>query len=288
MKIFFYTSFALVAFSLNSILCRLALETQAIDAASFTSIRLLSGAIMLLAINTSFGNERTKTKDGNWLSAFFLFSYAFCFSFAYVGLSAGTGALILFGCVQMTMIAAALFSGERPRTLEWLGLIFALAGLICLVFPNLSAPSFFHSALMAIAGVSWGFYTMQGRGSINPLGDTSGNFVRTIPLVVLASLPFLIQFHSSQLGILLAVLSGAITSGIGYALWYAALKFHTATRAAILQLSVPVLTAFIGVIFLSETVSMRLLWTAVLIVGGIGLAILSRKYDKNKILVNQN
>ena len=286
MKILFYTSFALVAFSLNSILCRLALGTKAIDAASFTSIRLLSGAVMLLAINSFFGNEETKTKSGNWLSAFFLFSYAFCFSFAYVGLAAGTGALILFGCVQMTMITAALLSGERPRVLEWLGLLFAFGGLVYLVFPNLSAPSLFHSALMAIAGLSWGFYTIRGKGSINPLGDTCSNFVRTIPLVILASLPFLIQFHLSKRGILLAVLSGAITSGIGYALWYAALKFHTATRAAILQLSVPVLTAFIGVVFLSETVSMRLLWTTILILGGIGLAILSRKYDKNKMFVN--
>ncbi len=288
MKILFYTSFALVAFSLNSILCRLALGTKAIDAASFTSIRLLSGAAMLLAINAFFGKEATKSNGGNWLSAFFLFSYAFCFSFAYVGLAAGTGALILFGCVQMTMITAALFSGERPRVLEWLGLIFALGGLVYLVFPSLSAPPLFHSALMAIAGVSWGFYTIRGKGNINPLGDTSSNFIRTIPLIILASLPFLVQFHLSQRGILLAVLSGAITSGIGYAIWYAALKFHTATRAAILQLSVPVLTAFIGVIFLSETVSMRLLWTAVLIVGGIGLAILSRKYDKNNIIVNRN
>lgn len=288
MKILFYTSFALVAFSLNSIFCRLALGTEAIDAASFTLIRLLSGAAMLVAINTFFGNEATKTKGGNWLSAFFLFSYAFCFSFAYVNLAAGTGALILFGCVQMTMIAAALFKGERPRVLEWLGLIFALGGLIYLVFPNLSAPSPFHSALMAIAGVSWGFYTIRGKGSSNPLGDTSGNFVRTIPLVILASLPFLVQIHSSPRGILLAILSGAITSGIGYALWYAALKFHTATRAAILQLSVPLLTAFIGVMFLSETISMRLIWTTILIVGGIGLAILSRRYDKNKVFVDKN
>lgn len=288
MKIFFYTSFALLAFSLNSILCRFALGTEAIDAASFTSIRLLSGAVTLLAVNSFFRKEEAKLKGGNWLSAFFLFSYAFCFSFAYVGLQAGTGALILFGCVQMTMITAALFSGERPRVLEWLGLIFAFAGLFYLVFPNLSAPPFFNSALMAFAGISWGFYTMHGKGSVNPLSDTGGNFVRAVPMVIAASLPFLAQIHTSPRGILLAVLSGAITSGIGYAVWYAALKFHTATRAAILQLSVPILTAFIGVVFLSEIVSMRLLWTAVLIVGGIGLAILSRKYDKNKILVNQN
>jgi len=288
MKILFYTSSALVAFSLNSILCRLALGTEAIDAASFTLIRLLSGAVTLLAINSFFGKKEGKLKSGNWLSAFFLFSYAFCFSFAYIGLPAGTGALILFGCVQMTMISAALFSGERPRVLEWVGLLFALGGLICLVLPSLSAPPFFYSALMALAGASWGFYTMRGKRSVNPLGDTGGNFIRAVPIVILASLPFLTQFHSSPRGILLAVLSGALTSGIGYAVWYGALKFHTATRAAILQLSVPILTAFIGIVFLSETVSIRLLWTAVLIVGGIGLAIFSRKYDKNKVFVNRN
>lgn len=288
MKIFFYTSFALLAFSLNSILCRLALGSEAIDAASFTLVRLFSGAITLLAINLFFVKKEAKLKSGNWLSAFFLFSYAFCFSFAYVGLPAGTGALILFGCVQMTMIAAALWSGERPRILEWLGLIFALGGLVYLVSPKLSAPPFFNSALMAFAGVSWGFYTMRGKGSVNALADTGGNFARSVPIVILASLPFLTRIHSSARGILLAVLSGAITSGIGYAVWYAALKFHTATRAAILQLSVPILTAFIGVIFLSETVSTRLIWTTILIVGGIGLAIFSRKYDKNKVFVNRN
>ncbi len=203
-------------------------------------------------------------------------------------MSAGTGALILFGCVQMTMMVSALVFGERPRVLEWVGLIFALGGLIYLVFPSLSAPPLFNSILMALAGISWGFYTIRGKHSGRPLADTGGNFARSIPIVILAGLPFLMQIHLSPLGILLAVLSGVITSGIGYAIWYAALKFHTATRAAILQLSVPVLTGFIGVVFLSETISPRLLWTAGLIGGGIALAIFGRNYDKNKMFADRN
>ena len=281
MKTFSYTVFALVAFAFNSILCRLALGAEAIDAASFTLIRLISGAVTLAAISLFFDRKESNEKRGNWFSAFFLFAYAVCFSFAYVNLTTGTGALVLFGSVQATMIFVALLKGERPKILEWLGLIFALGGLIYLVFPGLSSPPFFSSALMAIAGIAWGFYTLRGKGSTNPLADTTGNFVRAVPMVILLSLPFIYQIHLSPRGILLAVLSGAIASGIGYSVWYAALKFHTATRAAILQLSVPALAATGGVIFLAETVSLRLLLATILILGGISLAILGRKYGKN-------
>ena len=281
MKTFSYTVFALVAFAFNSILCRLALGAEAIDAASFTLIRLISGAVTLVAISLFFDRKESNEKRGNWFSAFFLFAYAVCFSFAYVNLTTGTGALVLFGSVQATMIFVALLKGERPKILEWLGLIFALGGLIYLVFPGLSSPPFFSSALMAIAGIAWGFYTLRGKGSTNPLADTTGNFVRAVPMVILLSLPFIYQIHLSPRGILLAVLSGAIASGIGYSVWYAALKFHTATRAAILQLSVPALAATGGVVFLSETISLRLLLATVLILGGISLAVLGRKYGKN-------
>jgi len=281
MKTFSYTVFALVAFAFNSILCRLALGAEAIDAASFTLIRLISGAVTLVAISLFFDRKESSEKRGNWFSAFFLFAYAVCFSFAYVNLTTGTGALVLFGSVQATMIFVALLKGERPKILEWLGLIFALGGLIYLVFPGLSSPPFFSSALMAIAGIAWGFYTLRGKGSTNPLADTTGNFVRAVPMVILLSLPFIYQIHLSPRGILLAVLSGAIASGIGYSVWYAALKFHTATRAAILQLSVPALAATGGVVFLSETISLRLLLATVLILGGISLAVLGRKYGKN-------
>ncbi len=280
LKTIFYTTFALVCFAFNSILCRLALKTDEIDAASFTSIRLLSGAITLSILFAFVGKNDAEQKRGNWFSAFFLFAYAICFSFAYIDLSTGTGALILFGSVQATMIIAALVKGERPRTLEWLGLIIALGGLIYLVFPGLSAPPIFSSLLMVSAGIAWGFYTLRGKGSEDPLGDTAGNFVRSVPMVLIVSLPFLASFRLSTKGIVFAVLSGAIASGIGYSVWYAALKFHTATRAAILQLSVPVLAAIGGVLFLSEEIAMRLIFATILILGGIALAISGKKKQR--------
>ncbi len=281
MKTFSYTVFALVAFAFNSILCRLALGSEVIDAASFTLVRLISGAVALVAISLFFDKEGLNERRGNWLSAFFLFAYAVCFSFAYINLTTGTGALILFGSVQATMIFVALLKGERPRILEWLGLVFALGGLIYLVFPGLSSPPLLSSVLMVTAGIAWGFYTLRGKVSANPLADTTGNFLRAVPMIVFVALFFLPQIHLSQRGILLAVLSGAIASGIGYAVWYTALKFHTATRAAILQLSVPALAATGGVIFLAETVSLRLLLATILILGGISLAIPGRKYGKS-------
>ena len=277
MKIAFYTTFALVCFALNSLLCRLALGAETIDAASFTTIRLISGTATLAVIYYFFDKKRENIIIGNWLSAFFLFAYAICFSFAYINLTTATGALILFGCVQATMIISVLVKGERPKILEWLGLLLALGGLIYLVFPGLTSPPFFSSALMALAGIAWGFYTLRGRGSANPLGETTGNFLRAVPMIILASLPFLSKIHLSQKGIIFAVLSGAIASGIGYSVWYFVLKFHTATRAAILQLSVPALAGLGGVIFLSEIISLRLLSATILILGGIGLAIAGKE-----------
>lgn len=273
MKIFLLTIFALICFAFNSILCRLALKSDEIDAPSFTAIRLISGAIVLLIIYRFFGKKDADTKQGNWISAIFLFAYAICFSFAYIDLTTATGALILFGSVQLTMIAAALFRGERPQILEWFGLLFAFGGLVYLVFPGLSAPPPASSALMIAAGIAWGFYTLRGKKSTNPLADTMGNFLRSVPLVILISLPFVFQIHLSAKGILLAVLSGAIASGIGYSVWYAALKYHTATRAAIVQLSVPAIAALGGTMFLAENLSMRLILASGLILGGIAMAI---------------
>lgn len=281
MKVFSYTIFALVAFALNSILCRMALGSDEIDAASFTAIRLVSGAVTLAAIVLLFSRTRSIGRPGHWLSAFFLFAYAICFSFAYVDLTTGTGALILFGSVQLTMIATALVKGERPRPLEWLGLFIALGGLIYLVFPGLASPPLVSSALMVAAGAAWGFYTLRGKGSADPLAETTGNFVRSVPMVVLAGLPFLSQIHLSTRGILLAVLSGAVASGIGYTVWYAALKHHTSTRAAILQLAVPIIAAGGGILFLSEAVALRLLIAAILILGGILLTVFSKQLGKN-------
>ncbi len=276
MKIFFLTAFALVCFALNSILCRLALGTQLIDAASFTAVRLLSGAVTLALIYLIFGKKDAETKKGNWISAFFLFAYAICFSFAYISLTTATGALVLFGSVQMTMLISAVISGERPKILEWLGFLIAVAGLIYLVFPGLSAPPLFFSILMSCAGISWGFYTLRGKGSKNALADTTGNFIRTIPFIIPAFLPFIYRVNLSAKGVLLAVLSGAIASGIGYSVWYAALKFHTATRAAILQLAVPAIAAVGGAVFLAETLSLRLILASGLILGGIAMAVWGR------------
>lgn len=277
MKAVFYTIFALVCFALNSILCRLALKTDEIDAPSFTVIRLFAGAIMLFAIFSFFGKKDAPKGQGNWLSAFFLFAYGICFSFAYLGLTTATGALILFGSVQLTMIVFALVKGERPRRLEWFGLILAFGGLVYLVLPGLESPPIWSAGLMITAGAAWGFYTLRGRGSTNPLADTTGNFLRSVPFVVFAALPFFQKSHLSTKGVLLAVLSGAVASGIGYSVWYAALRFHTATRAAVLQLSVPAIAALGGVIFLFEPVSMRLILASVLILGGIGLVIFGKK-----------
>ena len=277
-KAFLLTTFALTAFAFNSILCRLALGTEAIDASSFTAIRLFSGAITLLIIlSVSSKNKTDDLKRGNWLSAFFLFGYAICFSFAYIGLTTATGALILFGMVQATMIVSAIIQGERPNLFEWFGLVLALAGLVYLVFPGLESPPFLSSVLMALAGIAWGFYTLRGKGSENPLADTAGNFFRAIPFVILASLPFIYKIDLSPKGILFAVLSGAIASGIGYSVWYAALKYHTATRAAILQLAVPVIAAVGALALLSEIISMRLVVASGLILGGISLVIFVKK-----------
>ena len=296
MKPFFLTTFALVAFAFNSILCRMALGTDEIDAASFTAVRLFAGAVALIVISYECRGPRvskglTRKLDvkplltrgllhyGNWLSAFFLFAYAICFSFAYLGLTTGTGALILFGSVQMTMIFVALFKGEPPGALEWMGLGVALGGLVYLVFPGLSSPPIVSSMLMAVAGIAWGFYTLRGRGSIDPLGDTTGNFIRTLPLVILVLLPFLPNIHLSGRGVVLAVLSGALASGVGYTVWYAALKFHTSTRAAVLQLAVPVIAAVGGVLLLDEPATLRLAIAAALILGGIALTIFGRNAE---------
>ncbi|HEY0429162.1 MAG TPA: DMT family transporter [Pyrinomonadaceae bacterium] len=280
MKTFLLTSFALACFAFNSILCRLALKTNEIDAVGFTLVRIASGVVMLLIISLLFGRVGEKKLRGKPVSAFFLFAYAACFSLAYINLTTGTGALILFGSVQATMIAAALAAGERPRALEWVGFVAALGGLIYLVFPGLAAPPLASSALMALAGVAWGFYSLRGRGVANPLAETAGNFVIASFMIILVSLPFLARIHSTPKGLTFAILSGACASGIGYSVWYAALKFHTATRAAILQLAVPLLAAVGGVIFLAEEISIRLVLAAASILGGIALAIFGKTKSK--------
>ena len=284
MRTFFYTALALFAFAGNSILCRLALRGDEADAAGFTAVRLGSGAIALaILVLLSKGTLPTGSvsasslRGGTWPSAIYLFAYAICFSLAYLNLTAGTGALILFGSVQMTMIVVSLFRGTRPNLLEWLGLIIAVSGLVYLVFPTLASPPFNSSLLMTTAGAAWGFYTLRGKGSSDPLRDTAGNFVRTLPFAAIAVIIFFPNLHLTVRGATLAIISGAVTSGIGYAIWYAALKHLTATRAAVLQLAVPIIAATIGIIFLSETASNTLFIAGALILGGIALTIFGKK-----------
>jgi len=271
-----YTTLTMVAFAANSFLNRLALGESTIDAPSYSGVRLVSGAVMLGIIGMATREKNWIKRHGSWPSAVFLFLYAIAFSFAYLSLSTGTGALILFGSVQLTMILAALYVGERPHFLEWIGLFLALGGLVYLVFPGLSSPSLLGFTLMAAAGISWGFYTLRGRGSSDPLADTASNFIRSLPFVLIVLLFNLKNIHFSVNGLLLASISGAITSGLGYVLWYAALRGLTTTRAATVQLSVPVLAAWSGIIFLSEVISFRLLLAGVLVLGGIGLAVMGR------------
>lgn len=276
MRTFILTAFALTAFAFNSILCRMALGPGEIDAAGFTVIRLVSGTVTLAALILASGKTRNPAKSGSWRSGFFLFAYAACFSFAYLGLSTATGALVLFGCVQLTMVGISLAKGTRLRPIEWTGLVVALGGLVYLVLPGLSAPPLMNALLMAAAGIAWGVYTLRGKGSADPLAETAGNFVRSVPMAAVLGLLFLANFHISARGVLFAVLSGAVASGIGYAVWYAALKYHTPTRAAVLQLSVPVIAAIGGVVFLAEAASMRLFIAGALILGGIGLTLIKR------------
>jgi drug/metabolite transporter (DMT)-like permease len=270
---FFLTAIALVAFAANSVLCRLALGTRGIDAASFTLVRVVSGALALLLIRVATAPKSANPKrTGSWVAAALLFLYAAPFSFAYLKLSAGTGALILFACVQATMLIGALRSGERFRWPGALGLALALAGLTYLVSPGLSAPSPLGSTLMAIAGISWGSYSLCGRGSTDPLGDTANNFVRAVPFALLVSLAAVRGAHLSPRGVALALASGVLASGLGYTVWFAALRGLTAIRASVAQLIVPVLAAAGGALLLAEETSLRLIISAILILGGVVMA----------------
>ena len=271
------TTVAMIAFASNSILCRLALGPPEIDAVGFTAIRLVSGAITLLAISLLSGRRRTSVNRGDWTSGAALFLYAIMFSFAYISLDVGTGALILFALVQTTMIVWGLIRGERPGPLQWLGLAVAMGGLVYLVSPGLSAPSPLGSAMMGTAGVAWGVYSLRGRGARDPIVSTTDNFVRSVPLVLIAAAFFYRQIDFTADGVVLAVASGAIASGVGYVIWYAALRGLTTTRAASVQLTVPAIAAAGGVALLGETVSLRLVVAAVLILGGVGLTLTGRE-----------
>ena len=266
-RVVLLTALAMVAFAGNSVLCRLALAQTAIDAATFTTIRIVAGAVTLwLIVHARRGNVA-----GNWISGFALFAYAAAFSFAYVWLSAGTGALLLFGSVQATMIGWGLAKGERLGGIQIAGLALALAGLVGLLLPGISAPSPAGSALMIGAGIAWGVYSLRGKGAGDPTGVTAGNFVRAVPFALAVSIVSLPAFSLDAWGIAYAVASGALASGVGYAIWYTALRSLSATRAATVQLSVPAIAAAAGVVFLAEQLTMRLVVASVAILGGIAL-----------------
>lgn len=294
---FITTLFALIAFAANSVLCRLALGESAIDAGSFTAIRLLSGAIALLiiflvlhgrlnrtAVSSNTLKEKSKRQlSGSWYAAFMLFIYAVMFSYAYLSLDTGTGALILFGSVQLTMILTSLIRGERFYVIEWIGLISAFLGFVYLVLPGVSAPSLLGFIMMAIAGMAWAFYTLAGKESLAPLADTTWNFVRTLPIVFFLLVITIKYSELTVYGVVLAMVSGIVASGFGYSVWYFALKGLTSIQAAVVQLLVPVIAALGGAIFASEEVSLRLIVSAIFILGGVMLVVLGR----NNIVVRK-
>lgn len=269
------TVIALFAFAANSIFCRMALGQGLIDAATFTAVRVIAGAVMLSLILAPRW-LRSGWTPGNWRAAAMLFAYMACFSFAYLSLGAGTGALILFGAVQLTMFIAALRAGEHFAARSWAGLALAIGGLVYLVSPGITAPDTTGALLMTGAGVAWGMYSLFGRGSGDPLEATAGNFIFSVPLVILVSIMFLGEFKASAAGILLAVASGAVASGLGYAVWYAALKGLSGTSAATVQLSVPVIAAIGGVVLLSEAVTLRLLIASAATLGGVAIVLAQR------------
>lgn len=266
----------MVAFAANSLLCRAALVDTAIDAASFTSLRLVSGAIVLwlITLQRHPGGARS---GGNWVSALALFAYAAMFSFAYISLPASTGALLLFGAVQATMISYGLWKGERFGAIQWIGFLLALAGLVVLLFPGLAAPPLWGAGLMLGAGVAWGVYSLRGRSAGNPIRVSAGNFLRTVPIAIVLSLVMSRQASFDVAGVGYALASGALTSGLGYAIWYTALPALKATTAATVQLSVPVIAALGGVLLLGEPVDLRLVIATVAILGGIGLVIRQKR-----------
>jgi len=271
------TAVAMVAFAANSLLCRMGLGGGLIDAASFTAIRVVAGAVTLALILAVQQKPRIGT-NADWRAAAMLFTYMVFFSFAYLSLTAGTGALILFGAVQLTMFTTALWTGERFGPISWAGLALAVAGLVYLVSPGLSAPDPLGAVLMAIAGIAWGVYSLLGRGARDPLEATASAFLYSVPPSVLVGVAY-VAISSAFVtvsGVALAIASGAIASGCGYVIWYAALRGLTATNAAVVQLSVPVIAAFGGVLFLAEDVTLRLVLASAGTLGGVTIVLMQR------------
>jgi drug/metabolite transporter (DMT)-like permease len=277
LRLFLLTAAALIGFSANSLLTRAALDVRDIDAASFTAVRLATGAVTL-ALLAALRSRSTPAAiaSGNWRSALALSAYAVLFTIAYLRIGAGVGALVLFGAVQVTMIGTGLVRGERPARIDWLGVALAAAGLILLTLPGATAPDALGALLMALAGVSWGVYSLAGRSSRDPLGTTAGNFLRASlvgALFASAAWAWAGGLHATARGLIFATLSGSIASGVAYTLWYAALPRLLAWRAAIVQLIVPVLTAVAATVLLGETISLRLALATLLVVAGVALTV---------------
>ncbi len=280
-RIVVLTSLAMIAFAGNSLLNRIALYDTSIDAASFTSIRLISGALILWLLVHAVHRSRfsggipARIGAGNWFSAIALVIYAAGFSYAYLSLSAAMGALVLFGAVQATMISHGLWRGERLKLLQALGLLFALAGIVGLFLPGISKPPLIGTLLMVLAGIAWGVYSLRGRGAGDATQVTAGNFLRAVPIAVLLNILMYQHISLDTAGFWYAVASGALASGLGYAIWYTALPALKATTAATVQLSVPVIAAIGGIVLLGEPLTFRLVLASIAILGGIALVILN-------------
>ena len=272
---FALTVLALVAFAANSLLCRAALKSASIDPATFTTIRLVSGALVLWLLFRA--RPGIAQGAGNWPSAAALFAYAAGFSFAYITLSTATGALLLFGAVQATMIGRGLWRGERLAKVQLAGLLLALVGVLFLLLPDAAAPALLPSLLMLGAGVAWGVYSLRGRGAGDPLSVTAGNFVRAVPMAMLLTLCTVRHIHLEAAGVAYAVLSGALASGVGYAVWYSVLPALKASTASIAQLGVPIIAAAAAIVFLGEPVSLRFALAALAVLGGIWLVLGGRR-----------
>lgn len=275
-----FTGFSLIAFAGNSVLCKLALGQDRIDAASFTIIRLLSGIVVLLLISKIFHGEHKLRRQRNWISSIALFIYAVTFSYAYISLDTGTGALILFGAVQITMILASLIFGDKLHYSEWLGIILAFLGFIYLVLPSLTTPSLKGFILMTVSGIAWGTYTLRGKGTKQPISDSAANFCYTLPFIVTL---LIVEFRNTNLssqGIILAIASGAIASGMGYTVWYMAVRRLSTMQTSVVQLLVPVIAAAGGVVFAQEEISIRLVFASIMILGGILIVLIGQYWLK--------
>ncbi|WP_201572533.1 DMT family transporter [Psychrobacter nivimaris] len=302
MKATIYTIIALIAFAANSLFCRMALAEGYIDAWSFTIIRLVSATACLgviMAIHAYRLQRQTPNHDestvhailndkGSWLSSLSLVIYALCFSIAYVELDTGTGALILFSAVQLTMIGWGIYKKEQLSALQWLAFVVAVAGFVYLMLPSAAIPSPLAAALVAMSGIAWGVYSIRGKSCVSPLRATGFNFVRSlvaVPILLLVGMTYLDDLGLKNInldgitieGVLLACASGAIASGLGYSIWYTAMPLLKNTQAAIVQLCVPVIAALLGVIFLSEQLTMPFIIASTVILGAVLVFTLNKK-----------